>query len=420
MASVRRIFPYLLAVLVLAAVGWAVSFGTLPPADFTFINGTEVQSIDPAIVTGVPEGRIINGIFEGLYRPMPDPDEPTNLRPTPAIAESCDISADGKTYTFHIRESARWSNGDPITADDFVWSWLRFLHPEVPNQYAYQLHYIVGARKYNYGTKELEIGDRVEIELADRVKDEQLFPRGTILAGVLTAIEKPPEPTLDDGASDDDRKEADAAWKKRWVFEVDVKPSPDGDVSWNAPGKVQRFSKDKDVAATTCKHVLYHFGEVGVDAPDKRTLVVELNAPTPYFLHLAAFYPCYPVNRKCVEEHGSPNWTKPENIVCSGPFVPEFRRIRDRIRLRRNPKYWDAERVELETIDALAVESQVTQLNMYMNGQADWATDIPTTIISEVKDRDDFLSEPQLATYFYRLNVTADNAPLDDARVEKR
>ena len=65
MPNIRRYFPYLMVVLVVCALGWAVSFGTLPRADFTFINGTEIESIDPAIVSGQPEGRIIWAVLEG-------------------------------------------------------------------------------------------------------------------------------------------------------------------------------------------------------------------------------------------------------------------------------------------------------------------------------------------------------------------
>ena len=66
-ATTRRIFPYLMLLLILTALGWAVSFGTLPKADFTFNNGTEIQTVDPAKATGSPEGRIINALFESIF-----------------------------------------------------------------------------------------------------------------------------------------------------------------------------------------------------------------------------------------------------------------------------------------------------------------------------------------------------------------
>jgi len=67
----RRIFPYLALGLLGGALAWAVSFGTLPPADFTFDNATEIETVDPAMSTGQPEHRVINCLFEGLLRNMP-------------------------------------------------------------------------------------------------------------------------------------------------------------------------------------------------------------------------------------------------------------------------------------------------------------------------------------------------------------
>jgi oligopeptide transport system substrate-binding protein len=113
--------------------------------------------VDPAKATGQPENRILNALFEGLLRMMPpdgqtpDADGLVPLVASPAAAEMPEISSDGKTYTFRIRDSARWSNGAPVTAADFAWSWRRILHPETAAEYAYQLYYIRGAKAYNQG-----------------------------------------------------------------------------------------------------------------------------------------------------------------------------------------------------------------------------------------------------------------------------
>src|SRR5690349_11036816 len=129
----RILFLAVMLVAGLAAVGWAVLRVQLPPADFTFINETEVKSLDWAAVTGLPEHRIIGNIFEGLTRL-----DAKTLEPLPGVAESWDIS-DAKTkYTFHLRKNARWSNGDPVTAHDFMYSLRRFLDPQTAAEYAYQ------------------------------------------------------------------------------------------------------------------------------------------------------------------------------------------------------------------------------------------------------------------------------------------
>src|SRR5688572_26966638 len=113
-----------------AAVTWAVYGSRLPPADFTFINETEVASVDPALITGQPEGRIAHAIFEGLARQRPD-----NNEAEPGVAEKWDISEDGKTYTFHLRENALWSNDEPVTAHDFHYAVRRLLDPFTASRY---------------------------------------------------------------------------------------------------------------------------------------------------------------------------------------------------------------------------------------------------------------------------------------------
>ena len=420
MQTVRKLFPYSVFFGSLLALAWAISFGNLPPADFTFVNGTEIQSVDPARVTGAPEGRIIRAIFEGLYRSLPRKGQPNELEPQPAVAESCTISDDLKTYTFQIRPTARWSDGTALTAHDFVWSWRRFLHPETASEYSFQLHYVVNADKYTAAA--VEPGDRVEIELTDRNKPAQTFPRGTILAGKLVKVQKPPRPEATPAGNRKEKQKLLADWRQRWIYTVEVKPMLDGEVDWKSSGNVRDFCKISSPHLTPmteqCLHVLPHFeSQVGIRAIDDHTLVVQLKNPTPYFLDLVAFYPLYPVNRKCVETHGTPAWTKPHNIVSNGPFVMKFRRIRDRIRLQRNSEYWNAASVQIQVIDALAVNSDTTQLNLYENNQVDWITSVPNSIIPELEDRNDLLKSPMLTTYFYRVNVS--RPPFDDVRVRQ-
>jgi oligopeptide transport system substrate-binding protein len=415
----RRFFPYGVLFLGVASLAWAVTFGTLPPADFAFNNGDEVKTIDPAKAEGAPEHRILEALYEGLLRQMPAASEPGEdglmpLSPAQGVAEYPPaVSEDSKTYTFKIRPEARWSNGRSLTADDFVWSWRRTLHPETASQYSYQLHYLVDAQKYNEGS--VEVGDRVEIEYGERKFDLQPFPRATMVYGVLKNVIKPPQRA--------DVDEID--WKRTWVHEVEIKPERDGAIDWEAPSETQWFAKQLAPSydgfdasqVKPVRQVLIHFeSHVGAKAVDDRTLVVTLTNPTPFFHHLAAFYPLYPVNRECIEEHG-PDWVKPENIVTNGPYILQDRRLRDRIRLAKNPLYWNAKNVNLEVIDAMPVKSETTALNMYLEGQLDWINTVPNTILPILKQRDDFHAAPALITYFYRLNVA--RPPLDNVLVRR-
>ena len=113
---------------------------------FHFGNGTEPQGIDPHIVTGVPEHHLLIGLCEGLTTA-----NPKGGSSIAGAAESWDISEDGKTYTFYLQKNGRWSNGDQLTAHDFVWSWKRLLTPSLGAQYPDMLYYVVGASDYHNG-----------------------------------------------------------------------------------------------------------------------------------------------------------------------------------------------------------------------------------------------------------------------------
>lgn len=448
--TARKLFPYVIGFCAIGALGYAVTFGQIEPADFTFNNGTEVKTLDPAKAEGQPERRILDALFEGLLRTMPS--GPPNdlglvpMEPKPAVAESYSVSEDGKLYTFKIRADAKWSDGTPVTAHDFVWSWRRTLHPDTGSQYTYHLYYVVGAEKYNLG--KVEVGDRVEVELYDRpgVKmaprgdappnlENQLqpFPRGTILRGVLREIVKPPEPAIPASVNEETKARIEGEWKDKWAYVVEIKPTRGGQVDWDADGELQAFARNPvpgevsvDGEIVRCHYVLFDYETgVGVRAEDDHTLVVTLNNSTPYFNELVSFYPMYPVNRECVETYGWPLWTKPENMVSNGPYTLEDRRIRDRIRMIKNPLYWDAENVQLDTIDALTVTSETTDLNMFLNGQTDWGTTVPTAIIPQLRELNErmkaqgqpevFVTAPALIVYFYRINVN--RPPFDDTTI---
>jgi oligopeptide transport system substrate-binding protein len=106
-------------------------------------NGSDPQDLDPHTTTGIPESNIIKALTEGLVSI-----DPADLTPVPGAAESWDISDDKLTYTFHLRKSGVWSNGDPVTASDFVFSFQRILSPALGCAYAYMLFCIENGEKY--------------------------------------------------------------------------------------------------------------------------------------------------------------------------------------------------------------------------------------------------------------------------------
>ena len=110
-------------------------------------NGAEVQTLDPHKAEGVPSSNILRDLYEGLTIEAPDG------RVIPGAAESWQISDDGRTYTFHLRRNARWSNGDPVTAEDFVYGLRRSVAPATGSKYSQILAPILNAEEVIAGRK---------------------------------------------------------------------------------------------------------------------------------------------------------------------------------------------------------------------------------------------------------------------------
>ncbi|MGP8202253.1 MAG: peptide ABC transporter substrate-binding protein [Limisphaerales bacterium] len=282
-----------------------------PRADLVMINGPDPETLDPALVTSLEGLRVVAGVFEGLAR-----NDPVTAAPVPGLARSWEISPDGRVYTFHLRDNLFWGTGEPITAEDVVYSWRRVLDPQTASEYAGQLFYVKNGEDYNSG----------------KIKD----------------------------------------------------PS-----------------------------------QVGVRALDARTVQVELNQPTAFFLDLCAFQTLSVVPRQVIGKYGE-DWMRARPLPSSGPYVLEFWRLNDKIRLRKNPFYWDAANTKSGIADYLCLSAPNTALNLYETGQADiiWDRDfLPNELIDVLSQRPDFHSFHYLGTYFIRCNTT--RPPFNDPRVRK-
>ena len=282
----------------------------LDRADLVFINGAESELLDPALSTAQATGRVMYALYEGLTAY----DQAGVAQP--GVAERWEISPDRRVYTFHLRKNARWSNGDPVTAHDFFYSWRRTLLPQTAAEYAYQLHYLVGARDFNEG----------------RVSD---------------------------------------------------------------------------------------FSQVGVRVLDDYTLEATLANSTPFFLDLCAFATLLPVHRATVEKFA--DWSSnPAHFVGNGAFMLRQWRLFDRLRVVKNPHYWNNANVALNSIDILPAQRPNTAFNFYATGIADLLVDkalVPTPLMDELRKRPDFHSAPFLGNYFIRFNTT--KKPFADPRVRR-
>ncbi|OGQ21904.1 MAG: hypothetical protein A3I05_00525 [Deltaproteobacteria bacterium RIFCSPLOWO2_02_FULL_44_10] len=135
-------------------------------------NKSEVDTLDPALIRDVAASRVVMQLFEGLLEY-----HPKTLEPIPGAASHYDVSEDGKVYTFHLRKEAKWSNGDPVTAHDFVYSWKRVVDPKLGAAYAFQAFYIKNAQKiYEGKANASELGVTAVDDLTLRVELENPTP----------------------------------------------------------------------------------------------------------------------------------------------------------------------------------------------------------------------------------------------------
>jgi len=384
----------------LSIVGFTLSTATGRRADFRFTNSAEPKTLDPQLATGEPEHRILRSLFEGLARL-----DARSLEPIPGVAESWEISADGKTYTFHLRPNARWSDGRPITAQDFCFAWRRLQEPSLGSEYAYIMHMVRYAQAYNTHS------------------DQAAALQGPIQAAARELLQKYPGPIP---------AAAVLAFSSKLNLDATLKGTPNeilrnfllrpaGDLPHAEFSALPaQFALEGKRRAALFEEARVHFGiDGGAYAKDDRTLVVELLAPTPYFLELTSFYPLSPIPRWAVEKAAGRNWFLPDRIVSNGPFRLSEWRVGDHIRLERSDTYWGRSDVKLRDMDVLPIENATTALNLYLTGEVDWMPQqsVPQDLAPDLLKRPDFFTGPAFIAYYYRINCT--RKPFDDVRVRK-
>ncbi|RKW05225.1 MAG: peptide ABC transporter substrate-binding protein, partial [Cardiobacterium sp.] len=202
---------------------------------------------------GMPEMHILRDMFVGLI------DEDAGAHLIPGVAEKWDVSEDGKTYTFHLRDNT-WSDGTPVTAGDFVYAWRRGVDPAVGSKYSFFLYPVKNAKEIVEGKQPLDA--------------------------------------------------------------------------------------------------------LGVSAPDDKTLVVELNNPTPYFTGLLINAVTYPVPRHIVEKYGK-EWTRAEHIAGNGAYKMREWKPQSRIVLEKSPDYYGAQDVQLDKVIYYVSEDKNAELQRY-------------------------------------------------------
>jgi len=276
----------------------------------TLAWGAEPPSLDPGLATDTTSSNVLLNIMDPLVKL-----DPTTLKPVPNLAQSWDVN--GANVTFHLRHDGKWTNGQPVTASDFVYSWLRTMSPDLGADYAYQFYGIKGAQEYNG---------------CDPKKDN------------CTALK----------------------------------------------------------------------GKVGVSAPDKYTLKVQLVSAQPWFVQQVAHHSFLAVNRSTVEKWGE-KWTQPGHIVTNGPFKLAVWKHDAAIDLAKWNGWRNAKDVKLERANGKIITDGTTAVQSFSAGEVDVnTTGIPPADLPRLKSEETYQKYPALGTYYYGLNVK--NVPLGQRR----
>ncbi|RBO98770.1 peptide ABC transporter substrate-binding protein [Pseudochrobactrum asaccharolyticum] len=272
-------------------------------------NDIDPSTLDQQLTVTVAEARLLSDLYQGLV--MQD----AKGAIIPGVAKSWEISPDGLTYIFKLRDNAKWSNGDPVTASDFVFTFQRIMDPQTAAPYA-----------------------------------NVLFP---IKNGEAIATGKMPKEKL------------------------------------------------------------------GVEALDEQTLKFTLEAPTPYFVQLMTHNTALPLNKKSVEANGK-KFTAPGNLISNGAyqlvdFVPN-----DKITMKKNPYYYDADKVKIDVVNWLPFENRSSCMRRFEAKEVQICSDVAAEQMDYVKQQfgKQLHVAPLLGSYFLDIKGK-DGSPLKDARVRR-
>ncbi|MGD6729604.1 MAG: peptide ABC transporter substrate-binding protein, partial [Pleomorphochaeta sp.] len=155
---------------------------------------------------------------------------------------------------------------------------------------------------------------------------------------------------------------------------------------------------------------------VGIRALDDYTFQMDLIGPLPYAIGALEHYSFAVVPKHAIEKYGD-QWTQPENFVGNGPFTLKERIPQSKIVCVPNEMYWDADSVKIDTLEFLSSDDENTNYNMFLDGQIDWLTNVPTDKLSSAEMKSSFKASPQLATYYYVFQT--EKAPLDNVNLRK-
>ena len=386
-------------------------FGQIEPPQgqvLRYISGSEPETLDPQMSTGQPEARLDIALYEGLVEY-----HPKTMEAIPGIAERWTIDEDASEYVFFLRRNAKFTNGEPITARDFVYSFRRGLRPALASRTAYLAYDIKYAEAFNSGGAFVRDPRTGRFLLA--AEAPQAGPDGAQVQPASTA--PPDEEAL--FKAELLKKGEDAApdtpfHKFLHSPERLVVPADEADraKALKAAPKLAALVEGKEFVPVKEE-------DIGVEAVDDYTLRVSLRQPAPYFLGLLPHQFFRAIHGPTVERFGV-NWTKPGNIVSSGTHMLLEHKPYNQVVVVKNPQYWDAAAVRLEKIIFYPLEDNTTMMNLYKAGDVDatYNHTVPASWLkSGVRYVKDYMDAPENVSEFYAINTT--RPPMNDVRVRK-
>jgi oligopeptide transport system substrate-binding protein len=363
---------------------------TKAPSDnvLRYISGSEPESLDPAFGTGQPEARIYMALYDGLLEY-----HPKTMEPIPSIAESYEINKDATEYLFHLRHNAKFSNGDPITAKDFVYTFRRALSPELASRNANLGYYIKYAEAYNSGNNFVKDSNGQFLLKKDFVKEGEAIP-------VETTHETQGTTTEFHQFIDSPERLTVKADEKDRAKQLDADP------------KLKAAVAGKELVPVKAE-------DLGVEAVDDYTFRVKLYQPAPYFVQLIPHQLFRVVHQASIEKFGK-EWQRVQNIVTSGAFKLSVHRPYDTLIVVKDPNNWDAESVKLDAIEFYPLEESTTMMNLYKAGSVDALYNhvVLVSWLDTVKQyKDEYMNFPENATAYYSMNMT--KPPFDNFKIRQ-
>jgi oligopeptide transport system substrate-binding protein len=395
-----RLLTLALAAALFAACGPPVQkseyFGKVePPSGQTlrYITGSEPESLDPQMTSGQPEARLAVALYEGLVEY-----HPKTMEPIPAIAESWKSNSNATEFVFFLRKDAKFSNGEPITARDFVYTFRRGLRPELASRVAFLAYEIKNAEAFNNGSAFVRDPKTGRFVLASEASESGGHEQQQAAA-----------PVGGEDAAPDTEFHRLMHEPDRLAIPVDEK---DREKAFKANPKLAALVEGKELVPVKAE-------DLGVEAVDDYTFRVTLKQPAPYFMGLVQHQFFRVVHEQTVEKFGV-NWTRPGNIVTSGTHMLAEHKPYNQVVVVKNPHYWDAAKVRLDKIVFYPLDDQTTMMNLYKAGDVDatYNHTVPASWLKAgVRYASDYMDAPENGSVYWQINTTA--APMNDKRVRR-